>query len=131
MKSFSKERTMKEKITILAVFFLCIASLTSVIAKPVDVLLMPTTPGKPSKYIPLYVPQVELPEVMPIAKRNHHEGGGQNSPFSVDMVLAYDNGSELSSLGGLAAGFHLGVWFQSHPRARCWRFTTYSPIVAT
>ena len=112
MKSFSKERTMKEKITILAVFFLCIASLTSVIAKPVDVLLMPTTPGKPSRYIPLYVPQVELPEVMPIANR-WRGNGDPNTPLSVDMVLAYDNGSELSSLGGLAAGFHLGVWFQS------------------
>jgi hypothetical protein len=111
-KSFSKERTMKEKITILAVLFLFAVSLTSVMAKPVDVLLMPTTPGQPSRYIPLHVPKVELPEVMPVAKRNH-DGGGQNSPFSVDMVLAYDNGSALSSLGGLAAGFHIGVWFQS------------------
>jgi hypothetical protein len=112
-KSFSKERTMKEKITILLLLSLFVSSLTSVIAKPVDVLLMPTTPGKTSRYIPLNVPQFERPEVMPVAKRNYPDGGGQSSPFSVDMVLAYDNGTALSSLGGLASGFHLGVWFKS------------------
>ncbi len=103
---------MKEKITILALLFLFVASLTSVMAKPVDVLLMPTKPGEPSRYIPLNVPMVELPEVMPVAKRTR-DGGGQSSPFSVDMTLAYDNGSEGSYLSGLVQDNHLGVWFQS------------------
>lgn len=103
---------MKEKITILAVFFLFVASLTSVFAKPVDVLLLPTNPGQPSRYIPLHVPKVALPEVMPVAKRSH-DGGGQTSPFSVDMILAYDNGSAGSYLSGLVQDNHLGVWFKS------------------
>jgi len=105
---------MKEKIPILLVVFFALVTITSVTAKPVDVLLTPAEYGKPSKIVPLVNNKPALPEVRPIPKRMQKSGGGPGpSPFPVDMVLAYDNGSEASSLGGLASGFHVGVWFKS------------------
>ncbi len=106
---------MKEKIPILIFCFLFIISATSIIARPVksvDVLLTPTEFGKPSKIVPLSYNTATL-EVLPVRKNSIDNGGPGSTPFSVDMVLAYDNGTELSSLGGLASGFHLGVWFKS------------------
>ena len=107
---------MKEKIPILIVVSLLLLSLTSANAKPtkaVDVLLMPTEYGKPSKIIPITNSTTMPLEVLPARNKFTGSGGPVSSPFSVDMVLGYDNGIPGSSLGGLAAGFHLGVWFQS------------------
>jgi len=106
---------MKRKIAaFIIVFLFTLTTITSIIAKPVDVLLSPKEFGKPSKVIPSVNNKPALPEVRPIPKRMQKTGSGPvPSPFSVDRVLAYDNGSELSSLAGLASGFHLGVWFKS------------------
>ena len=102
---------MKEKIPILALAILLIIVATSLIAKPVDVLLYPAQYGKPSRAVPILKNRPNLPEVMPVPKRSFEEP--LLGPLGVDFVLSYDNGTELSSLGGLAEGFHLGVWFQS------------------
>ena len=107
---------MKEKIPILIVVSLFIIAISSVIAKPaksVDVLLLPTEYGKPSRAIPITMNKPELPEVIPVLKRSSGSGGIGISPLSVDREIGYDNGTFSSSLGGLAQGFHLGVWFQS------------------
>jgi|GEM_PF-2484634 len=96
------------------VFLFGLISITSIIAKPVDVLLAPAEYGKTSKVISIVKNRPELLEVMPVPRRMQKSGPGPgSSPFSADVVLAYDNGSEMSSLGGLASGFHLGVWFRS------------------
>jgi len=102
---------MKEKIPILALAILLIIVATSLIAKPVDVLLYPAQYGKPSRAVPIVKNRPDLPEVMPVLKRSFEEP--LLGPLGVNWVLSYDNGTEASSLGGLAAGFHLGVWFQS------------------
>jgi len=106
---------MKRKvIAFIIVFLFTLTTITSIIAKPVDVLLSPVEYGKTSKVIPIMKNRSQLPEAMPVPRRMRKtEGGPDSSPFPVDMVLAYDNGSEASSLGGLASGFHIGVWFQS------------------
>ncbi|GAH51317.1 unnamed protein product, partial [marine sediment metagenome] len=83
-------------------------------AKPVDVLLKPAEYGKPSKAVPIGKNKPELPEVMPIPRKLIKVEGIENRIRStVDRILAYDTGTYASSLGGLAQGFHLGVWFQS------------------
>ncbi len=107
---------MKEKIPILIVVSLFIIAISSVIAKPaksVDVLLLPTEYGKPSRAIPITMNKPELPEVIPVLKRSLGSGGTGIIPLSVDREIGYDNGTFASSLGGLLQGFHLGVWFQS------------------
>jgi len=106
---------MKEKSAIVFfVFLFILVSITSVIAKPVDVLLTPTEYGKTSKVMSIVNGKPVLPEVIPVPKRMQKSGNGPNSsPFSVDRVLSYDNGSAASYLGGLAATYHLGVWFKS------------------
>ncbi len=83
-------------------------------AKPVDVLLKPAEYGKPSRAVPVGKNKPELLEVMPIPKRTIISERPKASPFETgDIVLAYDTGTFAASLGGLAQGFHLGVWFQS------------------
>ena len=109
---------MKEKIPILFfVFLFAVITVTSVIAKPtkaVDVLLTPAQYGKVSRAIPVLTNKPELPEVRPIPKKTFFSQGPESSPFTtVDRVLSYDNGTEASYLGGLAATYHLGVWFKS------------------
>jgi hypothetical protein len=105
---------MKAKEAILISFLLFIIVLFSFAAKPVDVLLKPTQYGKPSEIIPLKDNKKGLPEARPIPHRMRESGSGPvSSPFSADMVLAYDNGSASTYLTGLDVGYHLGVWFQS------------------
>ncbi len=109
---------MKEKIPILIVVSLFIIAISSVIAKPaksVNVLLLPTEYGKPSKVIPIssYISTSAPIEVLPNRNRFSGSGGTGIIPLSVDREIGYDNGTFASSLGGLLQGFHLGVWFQS------------------
>jgi hypothetical protein len=83
-------------------------------AKPIDAVLEPTEPGKPSKILAVINPVIAPLEVLPARK---HPVSSPYTGFrgsrSVDVILAYDNGSAASSLGGLAQDYHLGVWFQS------------------
>ena len=105
---------MRERKAIL-MFILLFSFISAILisAKPVDVLIKPAEYGKPSRIISILGNKPALPEVMPVPKRMVDQKSEVRTPRSYDIVLAYDNGTFASSLGGLAQGFHLGVWFQS------------------
>ena len=110
MRYFKTSFLRGERGILMFVFLFSFISAISISAKPVDVLLAPAEYGKTSSI----VSRQELPEVMPVPQRIRRSEGANASPFfTADRVLAYDNGTEPNMLGGLAAGFHLGVWFKS------------------
>lgn len=69
-------------------------------SSPTRVLLTPKRIGGTSEVVPLSY--ASSPAVQPI-------GGSKGTLY----LLTYDTGADSSMLGGLEAGFHIGVWFQS------------------
>jgi hypothetical protein len=100
-------------VRVLSVLIFLLLCLSLSFSRPVDVLLEPAETGKPSRIVPSVGVLSDHIEVLPYRNCFFERRNISSEPLSVDVELAYDNGSFASSLGGLAQDFHLGVWFQS------------------
>jgi hypothetical protein len=89
----------------LSASFLVLICFSLSLPKPVDVLIEPKERGKPSRIVSIVRDDRNLQRLM--------ENSINDFTKNYDTILAYDNDSAASYLGGLQAGYHLGVWFQS------------------